>query len=354
MATFERRKSKNGETSVRVKIRCRGLRKPLSETFQNMTLAKQWAKQTEAEIRAGRFLKTIEARRHTVAETIDRYIRDVLPNKSASMQNQRIQLEEWKREIGHLTLDQLTAQVICECRDRFKSVVTQSKTARTPATVNRLLAALSHVLSIAVAEWEWLDDSPMRKVRRLKEPRGRVRFLSPEERSSLLDVCDSSDCKVLGLIVRIALSTGMRKAEILWLKWPDIDLSTGKTIIHYTKNGHRRATFLTGRTLELIRRHSKIRHLKTELLFPSPLTPDKPINFNFAWGTAVKRAGIENFRFHDLRHEFATRLAEEGASLAQLSEALGHKTLSMVRRYSHLTESSIAEVVAQMNLKQFG
>ncbi len=354
MATFERRKTQTGRETIRVKIRCRGLRRPLSETFPNMTLAKKWATQTEAEIRAGRFLKTIEARRHTVGEAIDRYIRDVLPHKSKAMQTQARQLEEWRKEIGHLTLDQVSPQIIAECRDKFRLALTQSKAPRKPSTVNRFLSAFSHLLNIAVLEWEWMEDSPMRKVKKLKEPRGRVRSLTDAERERLLAVCDESECRVLGLIVRIGLSTGMRRSEITSLRWPDIDLKDGKTIIHHTKNGERRGTYITGRTLELLRAHSKVKHLQSDFVFPSPLDSSKPLNFQTAWRRALERSEIQDLRFHDLRHEFATRIAEEGASLAQLSEALGHKTLSMVKRYSHLTESSIVDVVTQMNRRIFG
>lgn len=354
MATFERRKGRNGNSTIRVKIRCKGIRREISESFPNMTLAKSWAQQTEADIKAGRFLKTIEARKHTVSEAIDRYLRDVLPHKSSAMQTQRTQLEEWRKEIGYLTLDQLSAQVLSECRDKFRNVQTQSKKPRQASTVNRLLAVFSHLLNTAVNEWEWMEDSPMRKVRKLKESRGRVRSLSDEERKALLASCDASECKELGLIVRIALSTGMRRSEISNLRWPLIDLKTGHTQILQTKNGDARATFITGKTLELLKQHSKLRHLNSDFVFPSPNDPTQPLNFRTAWDKAISRSAIPNFKFHDLRHEFATRLAENNASLSQLSQALGHKTLTMVKRYSHLTESSILPVMTEMNKKIFG
>jgi len=352
MATIEKRKRLDGSWGYRAKIRARGLRAPITQTFPNITEAKLWAKTTEAELRAGRFLKTIESRRHTLAEAIERYKRDVLSRKSASMQeSQGYQLGVWKKEIGNLTLDQLTPQIITECRDKFLRTVTHSGRPRTPATVNRMLSALSHLITIATNEWEWMEESPLRKVKKLRESKGRVRSLSEKEREAILTACDNSDCKALGLIVRIALATGMRRSEIANLRWPDIDLSTGRTVIHQTKNGQRRATFISGKTLELVKQHTKVRNLKTDLLFPSPNKTDSPLSFVTAWNTVVTNAGLKDFKFHDLRHEFATRLAEEGASLAQLGEALGHKTLAMVKRYSHLTESSIQEVVERMNNK---
>ncbi|MFN8390094.1 MAG: site-specific integrase [Bdellovibrionota bacterium] len=354
MATFEKRKDRNGKESVRVKIRIKGLKKPVSITCPNLTIARQKAAEIETEVRAGRYTRTIEARRHTVAEAIDRYCRDVLPEKSKAMQHQRVQLEEWRKEIGHLTLDQLTAQVLCECRDKFRNVKTQNGPKREASTVNRLLAPMSHLLSVAVNEWEWLEVSPMRKVKRLKESRGRVRWLTDDERERLLTAVDQSECKSLGLITRMALATGMRKTEIASLCWDDIDLLSGKVLIHQTKNGHRRATFVSGITLEQLKSHSKVRRLHTNLVFPSPSNAHKPLNFHTSWLNAVRKAKIDNLKFHDLRHEFATRLAEQGASLAQLSEALGHRTLNMVKRYSHLTENSIQDIVAEMNQRMFG
>ena len=197
-----------------------------------------------------------------------------------------------------------------------------------------------------------MDDSPMRKVTKLKEPRGRVRFLSDEERQRLLDACTTSKNKSLYTIVVLALATGGRQQELLTLRWKDIDFKRGTVTFHQTKNGERRALPLTGQALSLMRQHAKVRRLDTALVFLSTRT--KRPRIRDGWEYAVKRAGIADFHFHDLRHSFASYLAMNGASLLEIAEALDHKSLAMVKRYAHLTEAHTRGVVERMNRAVFG
>jgi integrase len=219
--------------------------------------------------------------------------------------------------------------------------------------VVRYLAALSHCLSVAVKEYQWLDDSPMRKVSKPKEPRGRVRFLSDDERAALLRECQASPNPYLYPVVVLALSTGMRAGEIMNLEWRDVDLQKGWLTLRETKNGERRGVPLAGKAMELVKLHGKVRRLDTQLLFPGKEHPHKPMDLRAPWNAAVKRAGLEDFRFHDLRHSAASYLAMGGASLAEIADVLGHKTLSMVKRYARLSESHKAGVVERMNARIF-
>jgi len=188
----------------------------------------------------------------------------------------------------------------------------------------------------------------MAKVTRMREPRGRVRFLSDDERNRLLKACQDSPNPYLYAVVVLALSTGMRSGEIMGLTWDDVDLNQGRAILHETKNGERRVVSLGGKALELLKVHARIRRLDTALLFPGK-NPAKPMDLRAPWLAALKAAEIEDFRFHDLRHSAASYLAMNGASLAEIAEVLGHKTLQMVKRYSHLSEAHTANVVARMN-----
>lgn len=181
--------------------------------------------------------------------------------------------------------------------------------------MNRYLAALSHALTIAMKAWGWVHDSPMRKGSKLKEPRGRVRFLSNEERQRLLDSCKASRNPYLSTVVVLALPTGARKTELLSLTWRNVDLQRGTVTLHDTKNGERRALYLTGHALTLMHQHAKVWPLDTLLIFPDQTGP-KPCSVQEAWKHAVKRAGIADFRFHGLRHNAASYLAMNGASTA--------------------------------------
>lgn len=356
MANIEKRISSDGITSYRVKIRLKGFPSQ-SATFERLTDAKKWAQQTESAIREGRHFKTTEAKRHTLAEMIDRYCRDVLPSKK-SAKDQAQQLAWWKSEIGSYSLADVTPSLIGECRDKLGREITVRNKLRSPASVVRYMAALSHALTIAVKEWGWLEDSPMRKVTKPKESRGRVRFLSDDERKRLLQACKESNNPYLYTVVVLALSTGMRQGEIMGLTWDVVDLNQGRAILHETKNGERRAVAITGHALELLKALSKVRRIDCNLLFPAkenaPQKPQKPMDLRTPWETAVKKAELQDFKFHDLRHSAASYLAMNGASLAEIAEVLGHKTLQMVKRYAHLSEGHTARVVQSMNDKIFG
>lgn len=357
MANIEKRVSNDGKTSYRVKIRLKG-HPSQSATFERLTDAKKWTQQTESAIREGRHFKTTEAKRHTLTELIDRYIKTVLPSKPKAIRKQTALLQRWKAEIGSHALIDVTPSLIAECRDKLAGEITLRGKLRSPATVNRYMAALSIALTTAVKEWGWLDDTPMRKVTKGKESRGRVRFLSDDERIRLLKACKESSNPYLYVVVVLALSTGMRQGEIMGLTWDVIDLNQGRAVLHETKNGERRAVAITGHALELIKELSKVRRIDSNLLFPpkenAPQKPQKSMDLRSPWETAVKKAELQDFKFHDLRHSAASYLAMNGASLAEIAEVLGHKTLQMVKRYAHLSEGHTARVVASMNNKIFG
>lgn len=350
MASIEKRQDASGEITYRVKVRLKGY-PAQSSSFKRLTDAKKWAVHTEASIREGRHFKYAEAKKHTLGELIDRYINQVVPSKKSG-RDYKQQLGYWKDELGHILLSDLTPAVIVERRDSLAGGLT-NRGQRTPATVNRYLASLSHACSVAVREWGWMQDNPLNKVSKLKEPRGRIRFLDDDERSALLEVTKKSSYKPLHLITVLALSTGARKGEIMNLRWRDIDETRSKITLHETKNNERRTIPVTGYAKNILLEHEKIRRIDTDMLFPSKI-PGKPFEIKKPWDKALKDAGIENFRFHDLRHSAASYLAMNGATLAEIAEVLGHKTLQMVKRYAHLSEAHTSKVVASMNEKVFG
>lgn len=355
MAVIETRVASDGTTHHRVKVRLKGY-PAQSATFSNITMAKKWAQQTEAAIREGRYFKTAEARRHTLAELIDRYILEILPHKPRSKAQQEAQLKWWKAQIGAHMLSDVTPALLAEYRGRLANTSTGRKIPRSPSTVIRYLAVLSHAFTIAVREWGWLEDNPMRKVTKPKEPKGRVRFLSEDEIEKLLKACKHSDCTVLYPIVVLAVSTGMRYGEIMGLRWQDIDLEMGRIILPDTKNGERRNVPITGHAYECIKELSKVRRIDTNLVFPGRNIGEKarPFEIRKSWNNALEVAEIKDFRFHDLRHTAASYLAMSSASLSEIAGVLGHKTLQMVQRYAHLSEAHTTKVVKTLNDRLFG
>ncbi len=361
MASIQKRISKKGKTSYRVEVRLKGY-PPQSETFTRKTDASRWAQDTESAIREGRHFKTAEAKKHTLAELIERYVRDVLPRpprKSKRPRGERsqtiikAQLAWWRAELGAYTLADITPAKIAEARDKLGRSKADGGQGFEPATVVRYMAPLSHALGVAVREWGWLDDSPMRKVQRPSEPDGRVRYLSDAERDRLLSACRESPEPWLYPAVVLSLSTGMRKAEQMGLRWGAVDTRQGRITLTETKNGETRVVPLAGPALELLKEHAKVRRLDTDLVWPNA-KGDKPVDLRGAWEAALKAAEIEDYRWHDNRHSCASWLVMNGATLADVAEVLGHKTLAMVKRYAHLSPAHVAGVVARMNAKVFG
>lgn len=351
MAYIQERQDKEGKFRYRVQIRVQG-HPTQSKTFERKTDAKLWAQQTETSIREGRYFKLAESKKHTIGEMIDRYIRDELPSKPKNAKNTYAQLIWWKEQIGYCTLSDVTSGLIIEKRDLLARGITSRGKKRSNATVVRYLAALSHAFSTAI-QWGWIEDSPTRKVSKPREERGRVRFLDDEERYRLLEACKASSNPYIYIVVVLALSTGMRASEIKNLVWRDVELERGRIVLQHTKNGERRVLPITGVALELLKELASTPKGKDDLLFPGQ-TNLKPMNLRFPWEQVLKSANIENFRFHDLRHCCASYLAMSGASLAEIAEVLGHKTLSMVKRYAHLSEAHTTSVVANMNKKYIG
>lgn len=345
MATIEKRANVKGETIYRVKVRLKGY-PAQSATFRRLTDARKWEQQTETAMRDGRYFKTAEAKRHTLAELIDRYIAGILPAKKDHKQQSR-QLLWWRKQLGYALLADLTQAALAAQRDALKA------SGKAPATVNRYLAALSHVFTIAVREYQWLHANPLANVRKETEPRGRVRYLSDDERSRLLAACRASSNPDLYPAVVLSLATGARKMEILTLRWKEVDLQRGMLALLETKNGERRALPIGDHAGDLLKERAKMKQDDTALLFPGD-NPERPAQLRYAWETALKVARIEDFHWHDLRHSAASYLAMNGASLQEIAAILGHKTLAMVQRYAHLSEQHTANVVNRMNAAIFG
>jgi len=217
------------------------------------------------------------------------------------------------------------------------------------------LASLSHVFTVAIGDWEWAEVNPVRGIRMPKESRARDRYLQNDEREALLAVCKASPSRDLYPAVLLALCTGMRRGEVLSLEWRDVDFQRRQLTLRQTKNGSRRSIPLVSPVYEVLETRRKVRRLDTPLIFPgrkNPRTPDAAIktkDLTKPWETARQRARLADFRFHDLRHSAASHLAMSGASTLEIAAILGHKTLAMVKRYSHLSTEHLRLVLERAN-----
>ncbi len=351
MATIETRTTPEGKISYRVKIRIRGFPSQ-SATFERKTDAKNWAAQTESAIREGRYFKNTAAKKHTVGDLIARYLEQQKTRNQTRALDVGYYLAWWDKEIGMYLLSDLTKNLILTKREKLaQSGINVER--RAPGTVNRYMGVLSHALSVAVNEWEWLPAHPMKNIAKLPEPRGRVRFLDEDERVRLLEACRESPSAFLYPLVVLALSTGARHGELINLRWEQVDFTRQAIVLHDTKNKERRVLPLAHHALEVMEGWHRARDPKNPLVFPSERIPTQPVQSRPAWMEALGKAKVKDFRFHDLRHSAASYLAMNGASTNEIAEVLGHKTLAMVKRYAHLSEVHTAGVVEKMNKKIF-
>jgi integrase len=214
-----------------------------------------------------------------------------------------------------------------------------------PTTVNRYHATLMALFTWAIknrrAPRGW--DNPARRVERSPEKNQVIRFLSEDERRRLLEACRASEAQRLYLLVVMAITTAARKSELLGLTWRDVDLDRAVAQVAATKNDHPKTLALTAPVVDELRRFKADR--PEFRVFPSSYRPSAPWHFEKSWHTALERAEIRRFRFHDLRHTCASYLAQNGASLLEIADVLGHRQLAMVKRYAHLTTDTKAKLV---------
>ncbi len=344
MATIRKRVGAKGTRYMAV-VRREGQSR--TATFRTKSEAKKWAGLIEAEITKGKHLPNGEAMRKTVRDLLERYKHSEVPRKRDQKSPVRY-ANFWIDRIGDIKLSRLNRAKVVEIRDELAE-------GRSPATVNRYLALLSHACTMAEREWEWMDLNPLRKVSHLTEPQGRVRYLSDGERDSLLRSAKVSPHPHLYTIVLLALTSGARKGEILGLHWKDVDLASQRAVLHDTKNRERRTLTLVSQVVVELRKLQKVRRIDTDLIFTHPTTgKPNPFYIDKAWREARDIAKLSDFRFHDLRHSCASNLAMNGATLAEIAAVLGHKTLSMVKRYSHLSDEHVKGVVERTAKKVLG
>lgn len=341
MATIITNRGKK-KTTYSVQIRVRGA-KPIHATFDRRRDATDFAKKTEADIKAGRYGVRSESMKNTVSDVLDRYF-----NSYDVPKDQQAILEWWRGEIGHKTLANVTPPLLSEVRDKLATEKNPKGRVRGPSTVNRYFAYMSAVFGKARKEWHLVEQNPFSSIKKFREPQGRVRFLSSEERVRLLEACQASSEHHLYEFVVIALQSGARAGELQRLDWSEIDFNRGIAVLEHTKNGRRRTIPVRGLALNLLRERRGI----TGAVFTN--TDGRvPFDYSKAFRQAVKAAGISDFRFHDCRHSAASALAQSGCSLLEIAELLGHRSLSVTQRYAHLTDKTVTDLGDKLDQLMF-
>jgi integrase len=301
-----------------------------TKTFDNKSMAKEWASKTENAIKSGN-MPSIEGKR-LFSDVLDEYLAHMRLKGLKTEKAIERMLEEWRNKLGAYELSRINTSLITQetlkLANSFSGAKGAKKTKVAGATVNRKLAVLSGFFQWAVKE------------------RGIVRYLSTKEREDLFAACKADSNKALYTLVAVACYSGMRRSEVLGLKWDDVDLVEGWATLKDTKNGEDRMVPVKGPALTALREWRNRDRFTTGRVFKCGFPPQ-------AWYRALERAGVVSFHFHDLRHTAASYLVQSGAELLDVAKILGHKSLDMVMRYAHLSPKRVSDVMDTM-ISQFG
>ncbi|MCD6527291.1 MAG: site-specific integrase [Desulfuromonas sp.] len=313
---------KRGPYQWQVKIRRKGY--PVqSKTFETEDDAKKWSRLIESEMDRGVFCSQAEAEKTTLDEALERYLREITPEKKGARQE--------KSRINILRQSELAPRFLASIRGTDVAKYRDERLeTRSPITVNNELIVLSHLFTVARKEWglEGLRN-PVSDIRKPKQPAGRDRRLQPGEEEKLLA---AASAQILPLIV-MALETAMRQGELLSIRWKDVNLKQRTIFLSDTKNGENRSVPLSTTAIATLKKIP--RDISTPLVFPV-------LGVSRKFSLACKAAEIVDLRFHDLRHEATSRLFEKSLNPMEVASITGHKTLQMLKRYTHLRAEDLA------------
>ena len=349
MATFWKRKLKDGGVSWEASIRRKG-QAVQRKSFDTKAEAEAWAATVESEMSKGVFVSRKEAESTTLSEALDRYETEVATQKKGYWQ-EKYKIDYWRRSsFGQRYLAALRPMDLAVWRDEYLKD-------HSPSTVNRLLIVLSHVFTIAVKEWGMGGlVNPVQQIRRPQNPKARDRRFLPEEEKIVMNACLSYGGD-LHAIVGIANETGMRRSEISGMTWNLIDLKKKTVTLPDTKNSEKRIVPLS---IEAVRILSSIPRRLDGFVWGFE---SRGMGITQAFRRAVSRARksyekeceekkakpdpsfLVDLTFHDLRHEATSRFFEKGLNPMQVAAITGHKTLQMLKRYTHLKAEDLAELL---------
>jgi integrase len=325
-----------------------------SKTFRIKKDAEDWARRTEDEMVRGVFIQRTQSERLTLEKALDRYLKEVTVTKSEFTQRGEIsKAKQLKSELGKYSLAAITPDLVADYRDQ------RLENGKKPNTVRLELALLGHLYTVAIQEWRvGLAYNPVANIRKPSPGAGRDRRLSKTEETKLLDAVNKYSNPMLGWIVRAALTTGMRSTEIVSLRRSQVDLQRRIVRLTDTKNGDARTVPLTLDATKVFAEAlgNPIRPIDCELVFFGELGKDKktrsPYQFNKIFGEIKKEIGLGDLHFHDLRHEAVSRLVEAGLSDQKVSAISGHKSMQMLKRYTHLrAEDLVSELDVAFPIK---
>jgi integrase len=310
---------------------------PITKSFRSKADADGWARETERKIEKGELSgHGRTANRLTVGALLQRYEFEVTSRK----RGQRFEASRirtfLRSPLANVAVHRLSAQMVAAYRDeRLKSVSGE--------TVRRELTVLRHCIEIGRKEWGApFAGNPVRQITLPSPSKVRGQRLPEGAEASLMVALTKTRVWYLRPLIMLALETGMRRGELLALEWSNIDLKARLVYLTISKNGHGRSIPLTPRAIDII--------LEIEIR-ERRVFPVKASAVRLSWERLRKRVGLENVKFHSMRHEAISRLFEIGLSIPEVSVISGHRTLSCLQRYTHIRPENVAEKLARLSIQ---
>ena len=318
-------------------IRHNGKRIQKSLETSDRKLAKAIEAKVKTEIVEGTYFEKLIGRNKTFKDMMDKFLKVHAPKVSSNMQRSyTTSLKHLNPFFGESNLLSISPKMV----SRYK--VLRNDEGAAPASVNRELSMLSKAFNLAIKEWEWLKDNSASSVPKEKENNERDRWLTKDEEKEILE----NSPEWLRDIIIFALNTGLRLQEFLSLEWSRVNLVRRTILIKETKNGSPKTLPLNKIALDVLNQRSKVKSIKNDYVFFN--SNGKKINphvLRTSFYTVLEKVGVENLWLHDLRHTFATRLAQADVDLYKISKLLGHKDIKMTQRYSHHCPDSLRDGV---------
>ena len=350
MVNYYKRENKNG-TSYQATIRIKGY-SVIRKTFKKKSDAQSWAEPIEIAMKKGSY-KEYEQNNYnieTVAQLIDHFDQNVAKLRYSHYEKYSALFLWWKKHIGNVKIRELSTSMLTSCKNILineKIHKGKTETKRKANTINKYLMCMSAVLTYATNELEIIDINPMSKVKTLKKPNGRVKFLSDNQIQTLAQKCKEYSPKVF-LFFMLLLKTGGRYDEVRHLQVKDIDRQNNRVYFLDTKNGTHRGVHIDKYTIELIDAYLKENKIESGYLFVAARKDGQLAYLKGTLENIIASAGLEDFHIHDIRHTTASILAKNGASLLEIAEILGQKSLTVAKIYSHLTKKHTEDLLASV------
>lgn len=301
-----------------------------TKVFRAKADAQAWAASVEGEMVRGLWRDRSESESTTLKECIERYLSEVTTHKKNG-HPEELRLQQWlRRPIACRFMSAIRGKDVA---DVIKDMESEGKSKN---TIRLHLAVLSHLFKVAKTEWGMeAITNPCEAVRKPRLPQGRERRLVGNEEDRLLDACRADENPDIIYIVQFAIETAMRRSEICGLQWENVNLSGRVALLPDTKNGTVRRVPLSSSALEVLRALPR--------RLDGLVWDVKADTVTRSFERACRRAGITGLTFHDLRHEATSRLFEKGFNPMEVSAITGHKTLQMLKRYTHLRAEDLAK-----------